>query len=257
VEKEITKPPPVLTAAERHLKGASGSKAKFNSEAESFDGVVAPAASSSSSAGKKAVDLSAYLPRSLRGSNVIQQRSDAKGKGRADEGPEDEEDAQEEDYDQDDEEDEDDSDGFYNYEDSDEDAEDNVHIDDLMAMREAALEYHAKRYDLGAGAGTGPLGGDKEVDAYQDVSFSILVNIKEANRLHSRSITTNKTKAFRSQHHTTMTMARGSLHASARGVFRRLSCSFPNFSPARLTSNLRYYQAIVWAHTKHLKKLAN
>ena len=154
VEKDTTRPPPVLTAAERSTKS---SKSKL-AEAATFDGVA------TNNTGKK-VDLSAYLPKSLRG-------KPDKGKGRAvdkedvlnanaDEGDEEEEEEEEDD--------DSDSDGFYQYDDSDEDEDDNIHIDDIMAMREAALEYHARRYDLAAGAGTGPLGGFGRADDFDEV----------------------------------------------------------------------------------------
>lgn len=154
IEKDTTRPPPVLTAAERSTKSGKSKLA----EAATFDGVA------TNNTGKK-VDLSAYLPKSLRG-------KPDKGKGRAvddedtldnandDEGDEEEEEEEEDDSD---------SDGFYQYDDSDEDEDDNIHIDDIMAMREAALEYHARRYDLAAGAGTGPLGGYGKADDFDEV----------------------------------------------------------------------------------------
>lgn len=163
VEKDTTRPPPVLTAAERSVRSPAG-----QSEALSFDGVVSHKG--------KSVDMSAYLPRSIRGSSTTS-RPD-KGKGRvvdppqvATEEAEEEELEPEADEGEDfDSEDDDDSDGLYQYDESDEDEDDNYHIDDILAMREAALQYHARRYDLGAGAGTGPLGGNKRPDEYDEVN---------------------------------------------------------------------------------------
>ena len=127
------------------------------------------------------VDLSAYLPKSLRESNIIRP---AKLKGsigirdineivglnsnhETQSDASDVEDAEEA-------EDGEESDGLFDYAYSDDygdddDDEDDVHIDDALAMREAALEYHAKRYDLGAGAGMGPLGGQGRHDEYDEV----------------------------------------------------------------------------------------
>ena len=55
------------------------------------------------------------------------------------------------------------SDGSYGYdddEDEDEEEEELPDIDALLLNREIALEYHQKRFGLGAGQGTGALGGD-------------------------------------------------------------------------------------------------
>lgn len=57
-----------------------------------------------------------------------------------------------------------DSSGFYGNE--DEEDEDELDIDSALHAREVALEYHRQRMNLGAGAGTGPLGGDATPDAY-------------------------------------------------------------------------------------------
>lgn len=153
VERDTTRPPPVLTAAERSLRG----KNTPLSDAQSFDGIV--------SHNGKSVDMSAYLPKSMRAP-----AKPDKGKGREVE-EEDQPEESEDDQDEEDEEDSD-SDGLYQYDDSDdEDDDDNYHIDDVLAMREAALQYHARRYDLGAGAGTGPLGGNKRPDEYDEVSI--------------------------------------------------------------------------------------
>ena len=157
IEKDITKPPPALTAAER-----SARKSTSFSVAESFDGV----ASSSTK-----VDLSAYLPKSLRAAGTA---TSGRGKAVAVQEEEsqmaeyqDNHEAEDEEYDETSEED---LDGLYDYGYSDEeDDEENIHIDDVLAMREAALEYHAKRYNLGAGAGTGPLGGHGRPDEFEEV----------------------------------------------------------------------------------------
>lgn len=165
VVKDTTKPPPVLTAAERSAR----LKSKYDVAAE-FDGVEAP----------KKVDLSAYLPRQLRGTPIA---ATFKGKARATTQTETEEqpssaqngDASqarvEDDFEEDDDlMDDSDEDGYYDddLEDSD---DDNTHIDDILAMREAAMEYHAKRHALGAGLGTGPLGGFKGPDAFDEVNL--------------------------------------------------------------------------------------
>lgn len=163
VVKDTTKPPPVLTAAERSAR----SKSKYDVAAE-FDGVE-----------PKKVDLSAYLPRQLRGTPIA---ATFKGKARALQ-PETELPAQqpgetsrtapvatgEEGYDDyDDQLDYSDEEGYYDDDDIDSD-EDNTHIDDILAMREAAMEYHAKRHALGAGLGTGPLGGFGREDEFDEV----------------------------------------------------------------------------------------
>lgn len=140
VERDTTKPPPSLTAAERSTSGISS---------------------------KKGLDLSAYLPKQLRGTAISKQSlQDVDDEESADDFNEDEADEDS------------DSDGLYDYgsEDDDED-EDGYHIDDVLAMREAALEYHKKRFELGAGKGTGPLGGDREPDAYDEVSEGLRCEI--------------------------------------------------------------------------------
>lgn len=160
VVKDATKPPPALTAAER----SANKKSRYDVAAE-FDG-----------AQPKKVDLSAYLPRQLRGTPIA---ASFKGKTRAvdldsastsanqfEAGS----DAEGQDhFSQDDLEDSEDSDYLgdddFGYDSDD----DNTHIDDLLAMREAAMEYHAKRHALGAGAGTGPLGGAGRPDEYDEV----------------------------------------------------------------------------------------
>lgn len=163
VEKDTTKPPPVLTAAERTMRPKSSL-----AEAQTFDGLV--------SHNGKTVNMSAYLPRSMRG--LAKVSSNDKGKGRASEAdvPEQEENSEEDedDDDQDQEGDESDSDGLYQYDDTDDEEDENYHIDDVLAMREAALLYHSKRYDLGAGSGTGPLGGNKRPDEYDEVRDALL-----------------------------------------------------------------------------------
>lgn len=163
VVKETTKPPPVLTAAERSAR----SRSKYDVAAE-FDGVE-----------PKKVDLSAYLPRQLRGTPIA---ATFKGKARAFQPGTDLPAQQagetsqagsvatgEEGYDEyDDQLDDSDDDGYYDDDDIDSD-EDNTHIDDILAMREAAMEYHAKRHALGAGLGTGPLGGFGREDEFDEV----------------------------------------------------------------------------------------
>lgn len=57
-----------------------------------------------------------------------------------------------------------DSSGFYGNSEDEDDEE--IDIDGALHAREVALEYHRQRMNLGAGAGTGPLGGDLEPDAY-------------------------------------------------------------------------------------------
>lgn len=57
-----------------------------------------------------------------------------------------------------------DSSGFYGNSDDEDDEE--IDIDGALHAREVALEYHRQRMNLGAGAGTGPLGGDLEPEAY-------------------------------------------------------------------------------------------
>lgn len=137
VERESTRPPPALTAAERSHDANEGKPAGRH------------------------VDLSAYLPRQLREISSAQwsnsePTADEEGTVDHDEAYYDDDDASG-------------SDELYNY-DSDEDEDDNVHIDDLLAMREAALEYHQRRFQLGAGRGTGSLGGDGDHDAFETVS---------------------------------------------------------------------------------------
>lgn len=161
VAKDTTKPPPVLTAAER----SANKRSRYDVAAE-FDG-----------AEPKKVDLSAYLPRQLRGIPIA---ATFKGKARAmdqdsvNQPPGQSQDAAatmngEEEYEHDDLDDSDDPDYLDDY-DTDEDSDDdNTHIDDILAMREAAMEYHAKRHALGAGTGTGPLGGTREQDAFDEV----------------------------------------------------------------------------------------
>lgn len=68
-----------------------------------------------------------------------------------------------------DDEDEDGSDEFYANESGDEyddDEDEEIDIDAALEAREAALAYHEKRMAIGAGAGTGPLGGDAAPDAF-------------------------------------------------------------------------------------------
>ena len=133
-------PPPSLTAAERSTSGKSS---------------------------KKGLDLSAYLPKQLRGTAISKQSlQDVDDEESADDFNEDEADEDS------------DSDGLYDYgSDDDDEDEDGYHIDDVLAMREAALEYHKKRFELGAGKGTGPLGGDREPDAYDEVSEDLRCEI--------------------------------------------------------------------------------
>lgn len=158
VVRDTTKPPPVLTAAER----SANRKSKYDVAAE-YDG-----------AEPKKVDLSAYLPRSLRGTPIA---ASFKGKSRAmeeDPATANESTASEhingdDEHDYDDLEDSDDPD-YLDDDDFDDDSDDdNTHIDDILAMREAAMEYHAKRHALGAGAGTGPLGGPGRPDEFDEV----------------------------------------------------------------------------------------
>lgn len=71
-----------------------------------------------------------------------------------------------------------DSSGFYGEESDDEDDDDDDDIDEIdidgaLHAREVALEYHRLRSGLGAGAGTGPLGGDREPDAYHSWNQSV------------------------------------------------------------------------------------
>lgn len=172
IEKEVIRPPPVLTAAERSAR-------KRNEQlhaASDYDGATTV------TRGRK-VDLSAYLPRSLRGMPIA--ASSAKGKQRdssenedaematrdADEYYDDQEDSATQLYSDED----DDEEDYYNYDDDDDEEEEDLHIDDVLAMREAALEYHAKRSSLGAGRGTGPLGGDYQPDEFEDVSYHALL----------------------------------------------------------------------------------
>lgn len=61
--------------------------------------------------------------------------------------------------------DEDHSDEFYAEEEDEGDYED-MDIDGALHAREVALAYHRARADLGAGAGTGPLGGDADPNAF-------------------------------------------------------------------------------------------
>ena len=140
VERDTTKAPPSLTAAERSTLGTST---------------------------KKGLDLSAYLPKQLRGTAISKQSlQNVDDEGSADGLDEDEADEDS------------DSDGLYDYgSDDDDEDEDGYHIDDVLAMREAALEYHKKRFELGAGKGTGPLGGDREPDAYDEVSEGLRCEI--------------------------------------------------------------------------------
>lgn len=217
VAKEVSRPPPKLTAAERSANkkypssssSSSGPAAAAYTDALTFDGVRNP-----TNKGGKTIDLSAYLPKSLRGSSsaVVNggSRHDIQGKGKerqVDEGEwgagennegEGEDQGMYEDDPYEEEDGDEDSDGFYDYDDSeDEDDPDNIHIDDVLAMREAALEYHAKRYNLGAGAGTGPLGGYGRPDEFDEVSFSsssvyenapsLLRGLQEADALSLRS----------------------------------------------------------------------
>lgn len=71
----------------------------------------------------------------------------------------------------------DDSDVDWNEWDSDGSEEDDW--DALMLQRELAMQYHAKRYDLGAGMGTGALGGTGDSAAWQlgnqDVRLTVLL----------------------------------------------------------------------------------
>lgn len=162
VVKDSTKPPPILTAAERSAR----QKSRYDVAAD-FDG-----------AEPKKVDLSAYLPRQLRGIPIA---ATFKGKARATDSQasasqrtpqtlSNSETNGELEYDEyDGLEDSDDPD-YISDEDLDEESdEDNTHIDDILAMREAAMEYHAKRHALGAGAGTGPLGGFGQHDEFDEV----------------------------------------------------------------------------------------
>lgn len=77
--------------------------------------------------------------------------------------------------------DESDSSGFYGTDNEDE--SDDMDIDGALHNREIALEYHRKRMDLGAGAGTGPLGGDRDSEAFdawnQAVRSSFLAQDEE------------------------------------------------------------------------------
>lgn len=60
-----------------------------------------------------------------------------------------------------------DSSGFYGSDfDEDEEEEDEIDIDGALHNREVALEYHRLRMNVGAGAGTGPLGGDRDPESY-------------------------------------------------------------------------------------------
>ena len=61
--------------------------------------------------------------------------------------------------------DEENSDEFYAEEEDEEDYED-MDIDGALHAREVALAYHRARADVGAGAGTGPLGGDADPNAF-------------------------------------------------------------------------------------------
>ena len=155
IEKCTTKAPPSLTAAERSARLKSPL-----SEAQTFDGIVSHQG--------KSVDMSAYLPRSMRGV-ASAARNDNKGKGRAAEEATEVDEEEEDDIESEEEDEDDDSDGLYQYDDSEDEDDENYHIDDVLAMREAALLYHSKRYDLGAGVGTGPLGGNKRPDEYDEV----------------------------------------------------------------------------------------
>lgn len=59
----------------------------------------------------------------------------------------------------------DDSDGDYDEWDSDgSEAED---FDALMLQRELAMQYHARRYELGGEAGTGPLAGHADAESWK------------------------------------------------------------------------------------------
>ena len=79
--------------------------------------------------------------------------------------------------------DDDDDSGFHYSDDDDEDDED-VDVDAAMHAREIALEYHKKRALVGAGRGTGPLGGDHEpgeLDAWnQPVRLAALCSRRDA-----------------------------------------------------------------------------
>ncbi|SCV74257.1 BQ2448_6689 [Microbotryum intermedium] len=57
------------------------------------------------------------------------------------------------------------SSGFYGSDDDDDDDFD-IDIDAALHQREIALAYHERRQGLRAGAGTGPLGGDRDVASY-------------------------------------------------------------------------------------------
>jgi hypothetical protein len=81
------------------------------------------------------------------------------------------------------EEDASDSSGFYAESDDEEDDED-FDVDGILHNREVALAYHQKRAGLGAGAGTGPLGGSEAPDAFnswnQAVSSSFFSSASDA-----------------------------------------------------------------------------
>lgn len=173
VVKDSTKPPPVLTAAER----SANRKSKYDVAAE-FDGAEP----------KKKVDLSAYLPRSLRATPIaasFKGKTQAMDQSRAGESSNqsmtsEDNNGYEEEYDDEDMQDSDDPD-YLDDDDFDQDSDDdNTHIDDILAMREAAMEYHAKRHALGAGAGTGPLGGLGQPDEFNEVgntqAFPLLIS---------------------------------------------------------------------------------
>lgn len=80
-------------------------------------------------------------------------------------------DGDDEDYDDDDS----DSSGFYGNEDDEDDEEDEIDIDGALHAREVALDYHRLRMNVGAGAGTGPLGGQLDPQAYDSWNQAVRI----------------------------------------------------------------------------------
>jgi len=115
----------------------------------------------------------------------------------------DDDEEQHDDDDGDDESDEEeDSDAFYGSDYSD---DEEVDIDAALHAREIALEYHRQRMNVGAGAGTGPLGGFADPESYdawnQPVSFwgwpaSVVESAADSRRSRFRtSPSTRRSKA--------------------------------------------------------------
>lgn len=81
------------------------------------------------------------------------------------------EDGDDEDYDDEDS----DSSGFYGNEDDEDEDEDEIDIDGALHAREVALDYHRLRMNVGAGAGTGPLGGELDSQAYDSWNQAVRI----------------------------------------------------------------------------------